>query len=80
LTKSTTCRNHGLKTTKVSCRLYTACHLLETLGIPPSMEFPSSDPIFCHITECTFILLDPDFPDTEGTGIHGGGGVVIVFF
>jgi hypothetical protein len=22
--------------------------------------------------ECTFILLDPDFPDTPGTGQHGG--------
>ncbi len=23
--------------------------------------------------ECTFILLDPALPDTEGTGQHGGG-------
>ena len=23
--------------------------------------------------ECTFILLDPTLPDTEGTGRHGGG-------
>lgn len=23
--------------------------------------------------ECTFILLDPTLPDTEGTGHHGGG-------
>lgn len=22
--------------------------------------------------ECTFILLDPDHPDSEGTGVHGG--------
>ena len=22
--------------------------------------------------ECTFIILDGDFPDTEGTGTHGG--------
>ena len=22
--------------------------------------------------ECTFILLDPDFPDSPGTGTHGG--------
>ena len=23
--------------------------------------------------ECTFILLDPTLPDTQGTGHHGGG-------
>lgn len=23
--------------------------------------------------ECTFIVLDPDAPDTPGTGSHGGG-------
>jgi hypothetical protein len=23
--------------------------------------------------ECTFILLDPDLPDSEGTETHGGG-------
>ena len=28
--------------------------------------------------ECTFILLDPTLPDTEGTGHHGGGTVSLL--
>jgi hypothetical protein len=30
-------------------------------------------PSLTATAECTFILLDPDCPDTPGTGEHGGG-------
>lgn len=37
---------------------------------------PTSCPLplrFPGLAECTFILLDPDLPDSPGTGAHGGG-------
>lgn len=33
---------------------------------------PLTSPTWAHPAECTFILLDTDYPDTPGTGSHGG--------
>ena len=42
-----------------------ACLLPDIITVAPSCV--------TALAECTFILLDPDLPDSQGTGAHGGG-------
>ena len=46
-------------------RLEQDTHPCRTLVDAPSPHPPT-------YPECTFILLDPDHPDSEGAGVHGG--------
>lgn len=58
-------RNIGL----ITCDCSDLAPIADT-GNPSVFVCP---PLLCpRPAECTFILLDPDFPDTEGTGAHGG--------
>lgn len=49
--------------------------LIVRLPVPGNIPSPSACGIEAAVfaPECTFILLDPTLPDTEGTGRHGGG-------
>ena len=49
-----------------------AVHGTSPLPHLPAVLHPTVHRALPSPTELTFILLDPDFPDTPGTGTHGG--------